>query len=121
MTRWWRICFDASRPYVVVTYRRKYASVWSDEGTVRPWSAPEGWAPPHNNWLDHQDRLSELISCAVRRAIDAGYREWVASGLADISTCLAEDAAPLAHVLIEVWDGNVSGLERLHAAWDDGA
>ena len=70
-----------------------------------------------NRWLPYEAKLRRLMGLAARRAIDAGYRKGTVWSHHGISTCLAEDAAPLARVLVEVWDGDTTGLERLHDEW----
>lgn len=115
---WYGVCMQRFRPYVVVRYRRKYASVWSDHITARRWSEWTEEGCPPDGWHVHEDRLSEMTRRAAQRVMEAGYRDWIMSGHADISTCLAEDAAPIATVLVEVWDGDLSGLERLISEWD---
>jgi hypothetical protein len=118
--RWWDLCSKESRPYVGIRYRArgKYATIYGDDLTAtrfRRWSDEE--TQPHG-WDEHSDWLRHLMSIAARRAIEAGYRGGVAHGAQSISTCLAVDAAPIATVLIEVWNGNTTGLDRLLRSWE---
>ena len=117
--RWWDICSQRSRPLVAVRYRHggKYAEVWSDAITAEPlWSCLGDKDSPYG-WHQHQERLIDLMRLAADRTRQAGYRLEICYSSIDVSTCLASDAAPLAAVLIQVWDGTTTGLERLCAIW----
>jgi hypothetical protein len=111
--RWWDVCSRSDRPFVWVRYRRKYASVLADDMTDHL-----SYEQP-NKWQENYQRLVQLNWVASGRAIKAGHRGSIYYGGHFITTCLAEDAARLALVLVEVWDGNLAGLERLHDEWGD--
>ena len=107
--RWWGICSKADRPFVSVHYRQKYASLWSDDITAHH--------RPPDPWHEYPQRLSQLTGLASRRTIEHGYTGTVYFGHNFITTCPPLDAVCLARVLVEVWDGDTTSLERLHGEW----
>jgi hypothetical protein len=119
---WWDACSQANRPYVAVLYRRgrsKYAAIDGDDGPAHHyWSEPLEEGGVTNYWHQHEDRLRELTGLAAQRAIAAGYRGGIGSGAWSISTCLAADAVAVATVLVQVWDGDTTGLEALLSKWE---